>query len=69
MSKSMIGKNAGKYVKIYQFLSPDGKIYQTDEGLVKFSKSIHKHPISFRELVQGKLKEYHGWTYIKTIKE
>jgi group I intron endonuclease len=69
MSNSMIGKNVGKYIKIYEFKGPDGKIYRTDEGLVKFAKSIHKHPLSFRNLIQGKIKEYKGWTYIQTIKE
>ena len=69
MSKSMIGKNVGKYIKIYQFKGPDGKIYQTNEGLVKFAKSINKHPISFRNLIQGKTQEYKGWTYLQTIKD
>lgn len=69
MSKSMIGKNVGKYIKIYEFKGPDGLTYRTDEGLVKFAKSIHKHPISFRNLIQGKTKEYKGWTYLQTIKE
>jgi group I intron endonuclease len=69
MSESMKGKNVGKYVKIYQFKGPDGKIYTTEKGLVKFAQSIHKHPLNFRELIQGIKKEYHGWTYIKTITE
>lgn len=69
MSNSMKGKNVGKYIKIYEFKSPNGEIFQTTEGLVKFCKSIHKHPQNFRELIQGKRKEYHNWTYIKTIKE
>lgn len=68
MSKSMMGKNVGKYIKIYKF-KKDGKIFTTNEGLVKFCKSIHKHPINFRELIKGDRKEYHGWTFLKTIKE
>jgi len=38
MSKSMIGKNVGKYIKIYEFKDSDGVIHQSNEGLVKFAK-------------------------------
>lgn len=69
MSNSMMGKNIGKYIKIYEFKDINGKIFTTNEGLVKFCKSIHKHPINFRELIKGDRKKYHGWTYIRTIKE
>ncbi len=68
MSNSMKGKNVGKYIKIYQFKGPNGKIYTTSKGLVKFAKEFKKHPGSFRDLIQGKKTEYHGWTFIKTIK-
>jgi len=67
-SESMKGKNVGKYIQIHEFLSPDGKIYKTEEGIVKFCKSIHKHPNEFKKLVEGKRSEYGGWTYVKTIK-
>ncbi len=68
MRKSMIGKNVGKYVKIYEF-KKDNKNYITNEGLVKFAKSKKIHPLNFRELIQGIRNEYHGWTFIKIIKE
>ncbi len=68
MKISMIGKNVGKYIKIYEFKGPDGIIYRTNEGLVKFSKNKHIHANSFRELVKGIITEYHGWTYVQTIK-
>jgi group I intron endonuclease len=67
MRKSMLGKNIGKYIKNYEFKGPDGLIYNTEKGFVKFSKEHHIHPGSFRLLIQGKIQEYHGWTYIQTI--
>jgi len=69
MKTSMIGKNKGKYVNVYELRGPDGKIYTTNQGISIFAKSIHKHPNQFKKLVEGKRKEYGGWTYIKTIKE
>jgi group I intron endonuclease len=69
MKESMMGKNVGKGVKIYEFENSDGLIHQTINGLVKFAKLNHIHPGKFRDLIQGKRKEYKGWKYIKTIKE
>jgi len=65
----MIGKNVGKYVKIYEFEDCDGIIHRTTDGLVKFAKSNHIHPGTFRDLIQGNRIEYKGWKYIKTIKD
>jgi len=69
MSESMKGKNVGKYIKIYDFKGPDGKIYRTNEGIGKFAKFIKKDVRGLKGLIQKKRKEYQGWTYIKTIKE
>ena len=64
----MIGKNVGKYVKIFLFRDPDGKEHETKEGLVNFSK---KHGVSintFKKMIKNPEKEHKGWKYIKTIK-
>ena len=68
MSNSMMGKNKGKYIQIHEFMGPDGEVYKTNEGIVKFAKSLHKHPNEFKKLVDGKRSEYGGWKFIKTLK-
>lgn len=68
-SNSLKGKNTGKYIKIYEFRGSDDKIYVTSEGICKFAKKHHKNSQSFRDLIQNKIQEYHGWVYIRTIKE
>jgi len=68
MSKSMMGKHKGKYVKIYEFEDPDGNRHITSEGIVKFCKKIKKHPFIFKELIEGKREHYSNWKYIRTIK-
>lgn len=67
-SKSLKGKNKGKYIKVYKFEDCNGVIYETTEGFVKFAKSIHIHPKTLRELINGDREEYKGWKYIETIK-
>lgn len=67
MSNSMIGKNVGKYIKVYEFRGPDEVIYKTDKGFAKFGRSHHIHLNNLRELIRGEREEYHGWTYLQTI--
>jgi len=68
MKSSMIGKNLGKYVKIYLFKGPDGREYETKEGIVKFSRKQKISINTFKDLIKNENKEYKGWKYIKTIK-
>jgi hypothetical protein len=65
LKKSMIGKNVGKYIKIYEF-EINGKLYQTKEGICKFSKKNKMSVNTLKKIINGKT-QYNNWKYIRKI--